>query len=163
MGDLRVKDVMTTAVVTVEDSSTLHDATITFAINGISGAPVVDDQGNLTGVLSETDILSFVKTLQEEIHRKEPATSFLSVPLEDILKDEKLADVYRDISSKKVRDIMTRDVITVSADTSVMEAIEMMIKKDVNRVPVVEQGKIVGIVTKGDIIWALYRDKFSKA
>lgn len=163
MGDLRVKDVMTTAVVTVEDSSTLHDATITFAINGISGAPVVDDQGNLTGVLSETDILSFVKTLQEEIHRKEPATSFLSVPLEDILKDEKLANVYRDISSKKVRDIMTRDVITVSADTSVMEAIEMMIKKDVNRVPVVEQGKIVGIVTKGDIIWALYRDKFSKA
>lgn len=163
MADLRVKDVMTTAVVTVEDSSTLHDATITFAINGISGAPVVDDQGNLTGVLSETDILSFVKTLQEEIHRKEPATSFLSVPLEDILKDEKLANVYRDISSKKVRDIMTRDVITVSADTSVMEAIEMMIKKDVNRVPVVEQGKIVGIVTKGDIIWALYRDKFSKA
>jgi len=163
MADLRVRDVMTTSVVTVEDSSTLHDATITFAVNGISGAPVVDDQGNLTGILSETDILSFVKTLQEEIHRKEPATSFLNVPFEDILKDEKLANVYRDISGKKVRDIMTKDAVTVSPDTSVMEAIDMMIKKDVNRVPVIERGKIVGIVTKGDIIWALYRDKFSKA
>jgi len=163
MADLRVRDVMTTSVVTVEDSSTLHDATITFAVNGISGAPVVDDQGNLTGILSETDILNFVKTLQEEIHRKEPATSFLNVPFEDILKDEKLANVYRDISGKKVRDIMTKDAVTVSPDTSVMEAIDMMIKKDVNRVPVIERGKIVGIVTKGDIIWALYRDKFSKA
>jgi CBS domain-containing protein len=51
----------------------------------------------------------------------------------------------------------------MSPDTSVMEAIDMMIKMDVNRVPVVDHGKIVGIVTKGDIIWALYRDKFSKA
>ncbi|MGD0056720.1 MAG: CBS domain-containing protein [Methanomassiliicoccales archaeon] len=162
MADLRVRDVMTTTVVTVEDSSTLHDATITFAVNGISGAPVVDDRGNLEGVLSETDILSFVKTLQEEIRRKEPATSFLSVPFEDILKDEKLASVYRDISDKKVKDIMTKDVLIVSPDTSVMEAIDTMIKKDVNRVPVIEHDKIVGIVTKGDIIWALYRDKFSK-
>jgi CBS-domain-containing membrane protein len=162
MADLQVRGVMTTTVVTVEASSTLHDATVTFAINGISGAPVVDDRGNLVGVLSETDILAFVKTLQEEIHRKEPATSFLSVPFEDILKDEKLASIYKDISGKKVKDIMTKDVLVMSPDTSVMEAIDMMIKMDVNRVPVVDHGKIVGIVTKGDIIWALYRDKFSK-
>jgi CBS domain-containing protein len=163
MADLQVRDVMTTTVVTVEASSTLHDATVTFATNGISGAPVVDEQGDLVGVLSETDILTFVKTLQEGIRQEEPATSFLNVPFEDILKDEKLAGVYKEISGKKVKDIMTKDVLTVSPDTSVMEAIDMMIKKDVNRVPVVEHGKIVGIVTKGDIIWALYRDKFSKA
>lgn len=154
---------MTTTVVTIGADATLHDATVTFAINGISGAPVVDAAGNIVGVLSETDILAFVMTLQEEIRRKQPETSFLSVPLEDILKNDKLAGVYSDISGKRVNEIMSREVLTVSADTGIMEAIEMMMKKDVNRVPVVDQGKLVGIVTKGDIIWALYRDKFSKA
>jgi len=162
MADLQVRDVMTTAVVTVDASSNLYDATVAFAVNGISGAPVIDENGKLVGVLSETDILTFVKTLQEEIHRKEPDTSFLSVPLEEILKDEKLAGVYRDISGKNVREIMSEDVLTVSPNTSVMEAIDLMIKRDVNRVPVVDHDKIVGIVTKGDIIWSLYKDKFSK-
>lgn len=162
MADLQVRDVMTTVVVTVDASSTLYDATVAFAVNGISGAPVIDENGRLVGVLSETDILTFVKTLQEEIHRKEPDTSFLSVPLEEILKDEKLAGVYRDISGKSVREIMSEDVLTVSPNTSVMEAIDLMIKRDVNRVPVVDHDKIVGIVTKGDIIWSLYKDKFSK-
>jgi CBS domain-containing protein len=145
MADLQVRDVMTTVVVTVDASSTLYDATVAFAVNGISGAPVIDENGRLVGVLSETDILAFVKTLQEEI-----------------LKDEKLAGVYRDISGKSVREIMSEDVLTVSPNTSVMEAIDLMIKRDVNRVPVVDHDKIVGIVTKGDIIWSLYKDKFSK-
>lgn len=146
----------------MDASSTLYDATVAFAVNGISGAPVIDENGKLVGVLSETDILAFVKTLQEEIHRKEPNTSFLSVPLDEILKDEKLAGVYKDISGKSIREIMSEEVLTVSPSTSVMEAIDLMIKRDVNRVPVVDHDKIVGIVTKGDIIWSLYKDKFSK-
>lgn len=163
MPDLRVRDVMTTTVVTIKGDATLHDATVSFAINGISGAPVVDNEGRLIGVLSETDILAFVKRLQEEIRRKHPSVSFLSVPFEDILKDEKLAKIYNEISSKKVSEIMTKEVVTVTPDTEIMEAIDIMMRKDVNRMPVVEHGKIVGIVTKGDIIWALYKDKFSKA
>ncbi|MEM2944371.1 MAG: CBS domain-containing protein [Methanomassiliicoccales archaeon] len=162
MPDLRVRDVMTTTVVTIKADATLHDATITFAVNGISGAPVVDDDGKLVGILSETDILAFVKKLQEEIRKKQPSVSFISVPFEEILKNEKLAELYKEISGKKISEIMSKDVVTVSPDTGIMEAIDIMMKKDVNRMPVIEHDKIVGIVTKGDIIWALYKDKFSK-
>ncbi|MBM4237125.1 MAG: CBS domain-containing protein [Euryarchaeota archaeon] len=162
MADLQVRDVMTSTVVAVKGTASLHDATVTFAVNGISGAPVVDDEGRLIGVLSETDILAFVKRLQDEVRNEFPSTSFLALPFEEILKDEKLAGIYKEVSGKRVKEIMTTDVLTVTPEMNIMEAIDNMMKKDVNRVPVLEHGKIVGIVTKGDIIWALYRDKFSK-
>ena len=90
-----------------------------------------------------------------------PSMSFITLPFDELMDDEDLAKTYRDISNTSVSEIMTKAVLTVSPDTDVAEAIEGMMKKQVNRVPVIEQGKVVGIVTRGDIIWAMYRSKMA--
>ena len=162
MSELKIRDVMTSNVVCLKESDTLKDATVTFALDGISGAPVIDADGRLQGILSETDILEFVKKYQEKIRMDYPSMSFITLPFDELMDDKDLAKAYQDISNTMVEEIMTKAVLTVSPDTDVAEAIEGMMKKQVNRVPVIEQGKVVGIVTRGDIIWAMYRSKMAK-
>jgi CBS domain-containing protein len=161
MSELKIRDVMTSNVVTLRGYDTLKDATVTFALDGISGAPVIDDEGRLIGILSETDILDFVKQYQEKMRMAYPSMSFITLPFDELMDDEELAKTYSDISNTKVEEIMTKAVLTVTPDTDVAEAIEGMMRKEVNRVPVIEQDKVVGIVTRGDIIWSMYRSKMA--
>ncbi len=159
MDDLRIRDVMTSSVVTLKQSDTLKEAAVTFALDGISGAPVVDENGILVGILSETDILEYVKGFQERIQVKHPYITFLTVPFDELVDDKEFLKAYEEISNVKVGDIMTLAVVNVGPDANIMVAIEAMSKHQVNRIPVLEKGRLVGIVSRGDIIWSMYRNK----
>lgn len=67
--------------------------------------------------------------------------------------------ISEEISNKPVSEIMTRTVLTTSPDASIMEVLRSMIDMEVNRLPVLEKGVVVGIITRGDIIFALYKRK----
>ncbi|MFP4170988.1 MAG: CBS domain-containing protein [Methanomassiliicoccales archaeon] len=154
----KVRDIMTTSVVTLGESTDLHRAAVTLAVNGISGAPVVGDRGGLEGIISSKDILRFIRDCKERESIEHPTVSLLSLPLDD-LEDEGAIKIRERISSTPVSDIMERDVVVAHPDDDILEMTELMLEKDVKRLPVLEGERVIGIVTLQDIIWCLYKRK----
>ena len=160
MSKLKVRDLMTTQLVTLQPTDTVKKAAIKFAVDNISGAPVVDNRNHLLGILSENDILNTILkyqiALDDENHDSVILTYSMDSPSET---DDILKKVSEEISNLEVSAIMTRTVLTTTPDTTIMEVLRAMIEMKVNRVPVVEKGVVIGIISRGDIIFALYKRK----
>ena len=160
MSKLKVRDLMTTQLVTLQPTYTVKKAAIKFAVDNISGAPVVDNRNHLLGILSENDILNTILkyqiALDDENHDSVILTYSMDSPTET---DDILKKVSEEISNLEVSAIMTRTVLTTTPDTTIMEVLRAMIEMKVNRVPVVEKGVVIGIISRGDIIFALYKRK----
>ena len=158
MRRLSVRSIMTSSVISLKENDSLHRASITLAVNGISGAPVVDEREHLLGIISSMDILRFIKGYKDKMKIDKPAI-LLAVPLDEDIEDEDLRRAYREISETKVGEIMTREVYSVSPDDKLIDALELMLDKGVRRLPVVEKGRVVGIISRKDMVWAIYQDK----
>ena len=160
MSKLKVRDLMTTQLVTLQPTDTVKKAAIKFAVDNISGAPVVDNRNHLLGILSENDILNTILkyqiALDDENHDSVILTYSMDSPTET---DDILKKVSEEISNLEVSAIMTRTGLTTTPDTTIMEVLRAMIEMKVNRVPVVEKGVVIGIISRGDIIFALYKRK----
>ena len=152
---MKVEDVMTREVVTLDAKDSIKDAVNKFAQNGISGAPVVDDEGNLMGILSETDILNAIKTKCKKLQMVYPSLSLVSVGFVESIDNKKVADAFQEIGSSPVTSIMKKDVITIKGDVELGEAIQLMREKKVNRIPVLKGKMVCGIITRCDIIRGL--------
>ena len=111
---MKVKDVMTSKVITAREDQTRQQAARLLAQHHISGLPVVKDDNLLVGVVTEYDIIA-----------KE---------------------------GKTVGDIMTRGVISVAPDTDLEEASHILVHERIKRLPVLDQGKVVGIISRGDVV-----------
>ena len=160
MSQQLVRDVMTTQVVTLKGTDTVRQATVKLAIENLSGLPVVDDNKKLVGMLSETDILELVLRYQAELNIDDPSLYMLSMPMDDEnIKDAKMRDAIKHISEMPVEDIMAKTLITTSPNEKIINVVKAMIERCVNRVPVLEKGVLVGIVSRGDIIFATYKRK----
>ena len=160
MSKLKVRDLMTTQVVTLKPDDTVKKAVIKFALDNISGAPVVDNRNHLLGILSENDVLGMLLKYQETLDDDSPGSVMLNYPMDSSMEeDSALKSIADEISNTLVSDIMTRTVLTTSPDTTIMEVLSAMIEMKVNRLPVVEKGVVVGIISRGDIIFALYKKK----
>jgi len=159
MVKLHVRDLMTTQVITLKGTDTIKQATVLFALHDISAAPVVDDDRHLIGILSETDILELVMKHQKELSIDHPSLYMLASPMDDIPEDESVKKASDTISNTLVKEIMTKTVLTTTPDAQIVDVIEEMIKKTVNRVPVLEKGVLVGIISRGDIIFSIYKKK----
>jgi CBS domain-containing protein len=112
----------------------------------ISGLPVVDGLGNLVGIVSEGD---FLRRAETGTKRQRPKW------VEFFLGPGRLADEYVNFSGRKVRNIMTDEVRTVTQDAPLEDVVRLMERHHVKRVPVVEAGKIVGIVTRANLLHAM--------
>lgn len=160
MSKMKVRDLMTTQVVTLKPEETVKKAVIKFALDNISGAPVVDNRNHLLGILSENDILDVILNYQLKLDSEQSESQMLTYSMDSSSEpDEKLRAITEEISNKPVSELMTRTVLTTTPDTSVMEVLKAMIEMKVNRLPVIEKGVLVGIVSRGDIIFALYKRK----
>ncbi len=160
MSKMKVRDLMTTQVVTLKADETVKKAVLKFALDNISGAPVVDNRNHLLGILSENDILNVIMDYQTKLDRENSDSVMLTYSMDSTSEtDERLKRLSDEISNKPVSEIMTRTVLTTSPDASVMEVLRSMIEMQVNRLPVLEKGVVVGIITRGDIIFALYKKK----
>ena len=147
-------------MVTLKPDDTVKKAVIKFALDNISGAPVVDNRNHLLGILSENDVLGMLLKYQEALDDDSPGSVMLNYPMDSSMEeDSALKSIADEISNTLVSDIMTRTVLTTSPDTTIMEVLSAMIEMKVNRLPVVEKGVVVGIISRGDIIFALYKKK----
>ncbi len=111
--------------------------------------PVVDDQGGVLGMVSEADII-----LQDADLHFPYYIQFLEsvIYLQSVRKFE---DRFRKAFGSKVTEVMSEEVVAVSPDASVREAATIMADRNINRLPVTEGGRLVGIVTRGDIVRAI--------
>lgn len=161
MSKLKVRDLMTTQLVTLLPTDTVKKAAIKFAVDNISGAPVVDSRNHLMGIISENDILNTILKYQLVLDDENRGDSvMLNYSMDSPTEtDDILKKVSEEISNIEVSAIMTRTVLTTTPDTTIMEVLKAMIEMKVNRVPVVEKGVVIGIISRGDIIFALYKRK----
>jgi len=143
---MKARDVMVSPVITVKPSASVRAVAGIFLEQRISAVPVVDDQGRLAGIVSEGDLM----------HRVEAGTERQrSWWLVGLTRDETLADDYVKAHARSVADVMTRDVITIAPDTPLHEIAALLEKNAIKRVPVVENGQIVGIVSRANLIQAV--------
>jgi CBS domain-containing protein len=151
---MKVRDVMNSRPVSCQAGDLVSEAARILKKKKISGMPVLDGD-RLVGIISESDLLRLLSTEERgQLWLPSPFEVF-EVPFRDILKWEKLHGSMEDISKKKISEVMHRDVRKVGPDDSIEEAASIMTRHKINRLPVVVDGKLVGIVTRGDIIAGL--------
>jgi len=143
---MRAIDVMVRDVVTVRPDTDVADAIKLLAEHDVSALPVLDKEGNLVGVLSEADL----------IHRAEIGTEkYRPWWLEAVTGASTLAEEFAKSHGKKVGEVMTESVISVTEETPLSEVAALFERKRIKRVPVVEDGKLVGMVSRSNLIQAL--------
>jgi len=145
---MKASEVMTLGVYTMRPDASVHDAARLMVERGVSGVPVVDTAGALVGIVTEGDLLRRAETGTE---RRRPRW------LEIFVGPGRLASDYVQSHGRKVEEIMTRDVVTVSADTPLEDVVGIMERRRIKRVPVVKDGTVVGIVSRANLIQALAR------
>ncbi|HZQ12953.1 MAG TPA: CBS domain-containing protein [Pseudolabrys sp.] len=143
---MKAKDIMTRTVVSVDPDATVLQAARLMLQHHISGLPVVDRAGRLVGVLSEGDFLRRGETHTER--RRSRWLEFLMGP-------GRMAADYVHSHGSKVSEVMTPDVKTVSDDASLEDIVALMEKHRIKRVPVLRAGKLVGIVTRSNLMHAM--------
>lgn len=151
----KAKDVMTRGLVTFTKETSVKEATEALVKKKIGGAPVVDDEGGLIGIVSESDlIMQDVKLHFPTYIQLLDGYIYLPRSL------ERFEEAFKKAVGAKVGDVMTTDVVTVDEDASLEDVATLMIDQDISRVPVMADGKLVGIITKGDIVKAISKSYY---
>lgn len=138
------EQIMTRDVITVKKGSSIDLALKLMAKHRVSGLPVVDIDGDLVGILTESDLLM----------RGQPPTGGdqLTVLGFSDTSQDKISDAYRKARAETVEEAMTSPVIAFQEGSSVSDIARAMIEKRINRVPIVRGRKVVGIISRSDII-----------
>ena len=143
---MKAADIMTTNVITVPPDANVRDAATILVQHRISAVPVLGDRGNIVGIVSEGDL----------IRRAEAGTEVSRSWWLDLLTtDEARAAEFAKSHARKVADVMTRRVITATPETQVSEIAGLLERNGIKRVPVVKDGKVVGIVSRANLLQAL--------
>ncbi len=145
---MNASDVMTRNIVSVSRDAPVAEAIRLMLDNHISGLPVIDEANQLVGILTEGDLLRRGETGTE---RHRPRW------LEMLMGPGRLADEYVRTHGRKVREIMTRDLASVTPDTPLDEVVGLMERRRIKRVPVLDGDRPVGIVSRADLLRALAR------
>lgn len=152
------KEIMTTELIKVSPEATLHEAAVLMTRHNISGLPVVEDDMVLVGIISESDIIED-RSIFSGLDHWISIESFLKRNLDNNLKKESVSDEgpEQDFLSNPVKDYMSTRLITAGPDSTVEEVARLLVRNRVNRIPIVEDNKIVGIITRGDVLKAIDR------
>ena len=145
---MTAKEIMTTDVVTVKPNTPVPDVARIIATQGISGLPVIDDEDCIVGIVTEDNLL--LKHDKVEAPHRLALFGFWVVP------EAPLVEAYKNArGNATARDVMTSDVVTFEEADDVGKIAETMVRRRINRVPIVRDCKLVGIVTRGDILRAI--------
>lgn len=156
---MKVEDVMTKKVITLGPDLTVAEAVERLAEHRISGAPVVGGNGEVVGILTERDIMIALKTKSKRVEMVYPSLSMLSVAFVEKEDIKETMEAFTEIAEMKVSDIMVENVAYAEVGMDLSVVIEFMNKKGFNRVPVMDKGKLVGIVSRADVIKGLAKPK----
>jgi len=143
---MQCKDVMTRNVISVEPTDSVTKAVRLMLDNKISGLPVVDKNGELVGIVTEGD---FLRRREIGTQRRRPKW------LEFIVGPGRLAEEFVQTSGRKVEDVMTPEPSVVGEDEPLEKVVEAMERRRVKRLPVVRDGRMVGIISRANLLHAL--------
>lgn len=142
---MKAHDVMITHVITVSPNASIQDVAELLLENRISALPVLDNDGGLVGIVSEGDLLR-----RSEVGTDRRRSWWLRL----LVGHETLAAEYVKAHASKVADVMTKKVITAEPSTPLSEIATLLERNSIKRVPIVENRKLVGIVTRANLVQA---------
>jgi len=143
---LKVRDIMTTDVVTVKTDTTVRELAEIFTTRRIGSVPVVDDGGNLIGIVTQSDLIEQDKSLHI------PTVVSLFDWVIYLESEKKFEKELHKVIGQTVGDLYTPKVNTVAPDTPVSEVADIMSSNKLHALPVVEGTKLVGVVSRIDLI-----------
>ncbi|MEW6066318.1 membrane protein [Desulforamulus profundi] len=143
------KDIMKTEVITVSEDTTIEEIARILTDHKISGVPVANGEGKLVGIVTEGDLL------RKEANPRIPKYFGILGAMIYFEGVDQYKEDFIKLAALKASEIMTSNVITVSEDTEVRAIATLMVKHNIKRIPVVENGKVIGIVSRADIVKTL--------
>lgn len=146
---IEAKDIMTTEVITFSPETDIARAAKTLLDNGINGAPVVDETGRLVGILCQSDLIMQQKSLPV------PTLFTLLDGFVSFSSSKLIEKQVKKIAALTVAEAMTADPVSIHSDTKLETIAALMVDKHFHTLPVVDQGKLVGIVGKEDVLRTL--------
>ncbi len=153
---MQVRDFMIYKVFTATPSTTVKELISILETNRIGGVPVVDQKGNLVGIVSDGDIVRFLSPQEEKI--------YLAYYISYIEEGQKIEDVLREKMNTPIGEIMVKkNLKTLSPDDDFECAIRLISKHHFKKLPVVNgAGRVIGVISRGDIIHNLSKAIFEK-
>lgn len=145
---MKAQDVMTQYVTSIGPDESISKAVRIMLQNEISGLPVLDEHGRLVGMITEGDLLRRAETGTQ---RRRPRW------IEFFIGPRRSAEEYVQTHGRKVSDLMTTDPVSVTEDTPLEELVTLMEKRRIKRVPIVRSDKVIGIVSRANLLHALAR------
>ena len=154
---ITVEDAMQQDVIKFKDVDTINYVSSVLRGKNISGAPIVDDDNKVIGIVSEGDIMRLIEVHSPNLNLLLPAPfDLIELPVRMRVGLDEIAEDVGKAASVLVGEIMTKHVVSIKKDASISDAAALMDSKKVNRLPVVDENKkLLGIITRGDIIGAL--------
>jgi CBS domain-containing protein len=143
---MQVQDVMTKHVISVEPTDTIARAIRLMLQERISGLPVIDAAGKLVGIVTEGD---FLRRAETGTQRRRPRW------LEFLVGPGRMADEYVHTHARKVSEVMTVEPATVTEQTALADAVKLMEKRRIKRLPVMKGQKVIGIISRANLLHAL--------
>jgi len=146
---LKASDIMTKNVISVSPDDTIQEAARLMFLNKLSGLPVLDEEDKVVGILTEADLVKKEKAVDLPL-----MFSLLGslVYLDNPLNGDEIEKQLKDITAAKVGELMSRVVVSVSPDTALEEAASLSLSKKANPIPVVAEGRVVGIISRADFV-----------
>ena len=146
---MKAKEIMTKDVITVKQDATIEEIAKVLIDNKISGVPVLDHDGNLVGMVTEGDLL------HKETSPRIP--DFINILGAIIYYNgvERYNEDFKKIMAGQAKEIMTDKVVVTSEDVEIADVARLMIRHGIKRIPIVKGAKIVGIISRADIIQTL--------
>jgi len=146
---IKVKDIMTSDLITASPEMEITQAAAILLENRINGLPVIDDSGKLVGIICQSDIIAQQKSL--------PIPSYFTF-LDGLITLTSMKSMEKEVSkiaATTVSQAMTRNPVTVTSDANIATVAALMVDKNMHTLPVVDQGLLVGIVGKEDVLRTL--------
>ena len=148
---LKAKDIMTRDVISVSPDMEVVHATEILLKNHINGVPVIDSNNDLVGIICQSDLISQQKNIPV------PSLFTLLDGFNPLTSTKKLENSIKKIAAITVGDAMTKNPVSVKPDTEIGVIAELMVDKNYHSLPVVDGGKLVGIIGKEDILQTLIK------
>ena len=145
---MKIADIMSQEVVLANEDMTVSEVAQLLASNNIGGVPVLNADNDVVGMITEGDLLPKPKSVP---------FSTIKIPafFGEWLKDGEIESIVSAAKDKKCSEIMTPSIVTIEHDADIGSCAELMAKRSIKRLPVVKDGKVVGIVTRADLVKAI--------
>lgn len=156
---MKIEEAMQKDVIKFQPEDRIVEVAQNLRKNKISGAPVVNKEGQVVGIISEGDIMRLLEVHSPRINLILPAPlDLIELPVRMKYELDEIAEDMNKAASILIGEIMTKRVITIAPDADISDAAQLMDTHDIKRLPVVDDtGKMIGIITRGDIIGAVVR------